>query len=85
MNEIVDNGGTASPARAAIGDRVREKLNRNPLVSRIDSPHLEIYGRQDFLGAEECAVMRAIIALAIAAISTGKTRWSMRSAPASVR
>ena len=61
MNEIVDDGGIASPARAAIGDRVSEKLNRNPLVSRIDSPHLEIYGRQDFLGAEECAVMRAII------------------------
>ena len=61
MNEIVDDGGVASPTRAAIGNRVRERLDRNPLVSRIDSPHLDIYGRQHFLSAEECAALRAMI------------------------
>lgn len=61
MTEIIDDGGVASPARARIGDRVRERLNRNPMVSRIDSPNLEIYGRHDFLSPEECAGLRALI------------------------
>lgn len=61
MTEIIDDGGVASPARARIGDRVRERLNRNPMVSRIDAPNLEIYGRHDFLSAEECAGLRGLI------------------------
>lgn len=61
MTEIIDDGGVASPARARIGDRVRERLNRNPMVSRIDAPNLEIYGRHDFLSPEECAGLRALI------------------------
>lgn len=61
MSEIIDDGGVASPARARIGDVVRERLDRNPMVSRIDAPGLEIYGRHDFLSAEECAGLRALI------------------------
>lgn len=61
MTEIIDDGGVASPARARIGDLVRERLNRNPMVSRIDAPNLEIYGRHDFLSPEECAGLRALI------------------------
>jgi prolyl 4-hydroxylase len=56
-----DDGGIASPARAAIGDAVRARLDRNPLVSRIDTPKLEIYGRHDFLSAQECATLRTLI------------------------
>lgn len=61
MSEIVDDGGVASVARARIGDAVRARLDRNPMVSRIDAPGLEIYGRQDFLSPEECAGLRALI------------------------
>lgn len=61
MDEIIDDGGLPSPVRARIGDAVREKLGRNPMVSRIDTPHLEIYGRHDFLSAEECAGLRDLI------------------------
>lgn len=58
---IIDDGGVASPVRAAMGSRVRAKLARNPMISRIDAPGLDIYGRHDFMSAEECARMRAMI------------------------
>ena len=61
MSEIVDDGGVASAARARIGESVRARLERNPMVSRIDTPQLEIYGRQEFLSAEECAGLRELI------------------------
>ncbi|HKY82463.1 MAG TPA: 2OG-Fe(II) oxygenase [Sphingobium sp.] len=61
MTELIDDGGVASPARARIGDAVRARLDRNPLVSRIDTPELEIYGRRDFLDSHECAELRALI------------------------
>jgi prolyl 4-hydroxylase len=57
----IDDGGIASPHRAAIGRKVSRKLARNPMVSRIDTPKLDIYGRHDFLSADECAGMRALI------------------------
>lgn len=61
MQDFADDGGVASPARARIGEMVRARLDRNPLVSRIPAPDLEIYGRHDFLNAEECAGLRAMI------------------------
>lgn len=61
MTDPIDDGGIASPAREAFGTSVRRKLDRNPMVSRIDAPDLEIYGRQNFLSAEECAEMRTLI------------------------
>ncbi|MEC3909937.1 2OG-Fe(II) oxygenase [Sphingobium sp. CR2-8] len=62
MSDEQDDGGVASPLRAAIGEDVRKRLDRNPMVHRIDdSPKLEIYGRQHFLSAEECAGLRALI------------------------
>ena len=61
MTDLTDDGGIASPARARIGEAVRKRLDRNPMVSRIDSPHLEIYGRRDFLSVQECADLRALI------------------------
>ncbi|WP_062731933.1 prolyl hydroxylase family protein [Sphingobium abikonense] len=56
-----DDGGIASPTRAAIGDAVRARLERNPMVSRIETPHLDIFGRQDFLSPDECAGLRSLI------------------------
>lgn len=61
MSEFPDDGGLPSHARAQIGDAVRARLDRNPMVSHIDAPDLEIYGRQDFLSAEECAGLRRLI------------------------
>lgn len=61
MTDVIDDGGVASPARARIGEAVRARLERNPMVSRIDAPRLEIYGRRDFLSAEECGGLRALI------------------------
>ena len=61
MTDMIDDGGTASAIRAKIGDAVRAKLDRNPMVSRIDSANLEIYGRHDFLSAEECRALRTMI------------------------
>ena len=40
---------------------MRARLDRNPMVSRIDAPNLDIYGRQAFLSAEECAGLRTLI------------------------
>ncbi|HEX7876429.1 MAG TPA: 2OG-Fe(II) oxygenase [Sphingobium sp.] len=61
MTDLIDDGGVASSARARIGDAVRARLDRNPMVSRIDAPRLEIYGRRDFLNSEECAGLRMLI------------------------
>ncbi|HEX7741559.1 MAG TPA: 2OG-Fe(II) oxygenase, partial [Sphingobium sp.] len=61
MTDLIDDGGVASPMRAQIGDSVRARLDRNPMVSRIDTPALEIYGRRDFLDSGECAGLRALI------------------------
>lgn len=59
--QLTDDGGIASAHRAAIGEAVRTKLARNPMVRRVDAPGLEIYGRHGFLSAQECADMRALI------------------------
>lgn len=58
---MIDDGGTASPNRARIGEAVRKRLDRNPMVSRIDAPKLDIYGRQAFLSPAECAALRDMI------------------------
>ena len=61
MTAGIDDGGAASDVRARIGQAVRARLDRNPLVSRIDAPKLEIYGRRDFLSEVECADLRGLI------------------------
>lgn len=61
MTDIMDDGGIASPARAQIGADVRARLERNPMVSRIDSDRIDIFGRHGFLSSAECSGLRAII------------------------
>ncbi|MEJ7932968.1 2OG-Fe(II) oxygenase [Sphingobium sp. AN558] len=61
MTEIIDDGGVGSPMRTQIGAAVRQRLDRNPMVSRIAAPKLDIYHRRDFLSDEECAGLRALI------------------------
>lgn len=61
QDETIDDGGIASPRRASIGELVRKRLDRNPMVSRIATDTLDIYGRHAFLTPTECALMRAMI------------------------
>ena len=61
MTDELDDGGTSSSTRAQVGAAVRARLDRNPLVSRIDAPGLDIYGRHEFLSVQECAGLRALI------------------------
>lgn len=56
-----DDGGTTSSHRARIGEAVRKKLGRNPMVSRVATDALDIYGRHAFLTPAECAALRAMI------------------------
>lgn len=56
-----DDGDMPSVHRAKLCRQVSAKLARNPLVTRIESPQVEIYARRDFLTHEECAQLCAII------------------------
>lgn len=46
---------------AAIGTAVRERLDANPAVTRIQSPLLEIYAVRGFVSPAECAALIALI------------------------
>lgn len=61
QDDVTDDGGTTSPLRAEIGAKVRKRLDRNPMVSRIPAYALDIYGRHAFLSLQECAAMRDLI------------------------
>ncbi len=56
-----DDADQPSAHRATIGKRIAAKLARNPLVERLESAKIEIFLRRDFLSAEECALLRAMI------------------------
>lgn len=58
---MIDDGCLSSPARAREGARIAARLSRNPMVSRIENPHLDLFYRPDLASAAECAEMRAII------------------------
>lgn len=61
QDDVIDDGGIASPHRAQIGKAVCKRLDRNPMVSRIATDRIDIYGRHAFLSAEECAGLRKMI------------------------
>jgi prolyl 4-hydroxylase len=48
-------------ALAALGAGVRDRLARNPAVYRIDDPRIELFAVGDFLDAQECARLTAMI------------------------
>ncbi|MEO8722575.1 MAG: 2OG-Fe(II) oxygenase [Sphingobium sp.] len=57
----LDDCDIASPARARDGARISAKLVRNPMINKIASDRIEIYWRANFMSAQECAAMRAMI------------------------
>lgn len=56
-----DDCDIASPERAKANARVGAKLGRNPMITKIINPRIEIYWRANFMTAQECATMREII------------------------
>lgn len=52
-----DDADLPSPARAELGERVSQRLRRNPMVSTIANGKVEIFLRHGFLNPAECAAM----------------------------
>jgi prolyl 4-hydroxylase len=50
-----------SPLRAELGERISQRLRRNPMVSRIANEKLEIFVRHGFLTPAECTQMMALV------------------------
>lgn len=53
-----DDADAPSPARAAIGDAVRTRLSRNPMVSQVKTPKADMFLRHGFLSPQECEEMK---------------------------
>ena len=51
----LDDADIASPARAEIGDRVRQRLKRNPMVSSVPIERAEMFLRHGLVSPRECA------------------------------
>jgi len=56
-----DDPDIPSTARAEIGNAVRRRLNRNPMVSRVPTDKVEMYLRHGLLSPTECAQMIDLI------------------------
>lgn len=56
-----DDADQPSSARAAVGEAVRRRLTRNPMVSRIATEKAEMFLRHGLLSPQECAGMVALI------------------------
>lgn len=56
----LDDADVASPARAAIGETVRQRLGRNPMVSRVDTPRAEMFLRHGLVSPRECQQLMAM-------------------------
>ncbi len=50
----LDDADEPSTARAEIGQRVRQRLSRNPMVSRVDTPRAEMFLRHGMISPKEC-------------------------------
>ncbi len=62
MSETLpDDPEIASPARAAIGEAVRQRLARNPMVSRLPTDKAEMFLRHGLLNPRECADLIGIV------------------------
>ena len=57
----LDDAELASPARADIGDRVRTRLARNPMISRVPTDRAEMFLRHGLVSPKECAEIVAKI------------------------
>lgn len=56
MNDAwLDDAELPSPARAKIGEAVRQRLSRNPMVSRVPTDRAEMFLRHGLITPKECA------------------------------
>jgi prolyl 4-hydroxylase len=60
-NDLPDDPDVASPARAAIGDAVRARLSRNPMVNRLPTDKADMFLRHGLLSPQECTKMMELI------------------------
>jgi prolyl 4-hydroxylase len=51
----LDDAELPSPARAEMGERIRQRLARNPMVSRVQTPRAEMFLRHGLITPRECA------------------------------
>ena len=58
---LPEDADAPSPARAAIGENVRRRLSRNPMVSRVPTERAELFLRHGLLSPQECATMIELI------------------------
>jgi prolyl 4-hydroxylase len=56
-----DDADLPSIARAEIGERVRQRLSRNPMISRIQTDKAEMFLRHGLMSPQECAQMMALV------------------------
>ncbi len=56
-----DDADQPSAARAQIGEAVRKRLTRNPMVSRIETPKAEMFLRHGLLSPAECTQMIQLV------------------------
>jgi len=56
-----DDPEVASPVRAAIGEAVRQRLARNPMVTRLPTDKAEMFLRHGLLNPKECADLIALV------------------------
>lgn len=61
MDEFPDDGGTASPSRAAVGERTLNALARNPMVTKVGLDQIDMFGRPGFLSAAESDALVAMM------------------------
>ncbi len=62
MSETLpDDPEIASPVRAAIGEAVRQRLTRNPMVTRLPTDKAEMFLRHGLLNPKECAELIELI------------------------
>lgn len=58
---LPDDPEIASPIRAAIGEAVRQRLSRNPMVTRLPTDKAEMFLRHGLMNPKECEEMIALI------------------------
>lgn len=61
LDSFPDDANQPSPARALIGATVRDRLARNPMVSRVETQKADLFVRHAFLSPAEGAILMAMI------------------------
>lgn len=61
LDRFPDDADQPSPARAAIGDGVRMRLSRNPMIAKVGTDKADMFLRHGFIAPAECTQLIAMI------------------------